>query len=73
MNHSCCGVVNPILLRRRLIDSGSMPRVASRRIRLFQPSLMIASSERLKMYFSTSLSRNGTRPSRLNRIVFLSS
>ena len=73
MNHSDCGVVNPILLRRRLIDSGSTPRVASRRIRLFQPSLMIASSVRLKMNFTTSLSRNGTRPSRLKRIVFLSS
>ena len=73
MNHSTCGVVNPILLRRRLIDSGSRPRVASRSTRLFQPSLMIASSDRLKMNFSTSLSRNGTRPSSENRIVFLSS
>ena len=73
MNHSPCGVVNPILLRRRLIDSGSRPRVASRSTRLFQPSLMIASSERLKMNFSTSLSRNGTRPSSEKRIVFLSS
>ena len=67
------GVVKPTFQRRRRIFSGNVPFIAARRIQRLQPSRMMASSGRLRMWSTSSWSRYGTRLSMLKAMELRSS